>query len=52
MAASSALARWRKRWLPSPALEDWRFTDVSAEAAGTEVVSMAGTANFAVDDAA
>lgn len=28
-----------------------RFTDVSSEAAGAEVVNMAGTANFAVDDA-
>ena len=28
-----------------------RFTDISAEAAGAEVVNMAGTANFSVDGA-
>ncbi|TKW77361.1 MAG: hypothetical protein DI543_16120 [Bradyrhizobium icense] len=28
-----------------------RFTDVSAEAAGADVVNMAGTANFTVDGA-
>lgn len=38
--------------LPGWKTQSVRFTDVSAEAAGTEVVSMAGTANFAVDDAA
>lgn len=38
--------------LPRWKTQSVRFTDVSAEAAGTEVVNMAGTANFAVDDAA
>ncbi len=38
--------------LPGWKTQSVRFTDVSAEVAGTEVVSMAGTANFAVDDAA
>lgn len=37
--------------LPGWKTQSVRFTDVSAEAAGTEVVNMAGTANFAVDDA-
>jgi ketosteroid isomerase-like protein len=39
----AGLPRWN-----SPSV---RFTDVSTEAAGTDVVNMAGTANFALDDA-
>lgn len=38
--------------LPRWKTQSVRFTDVSAEAAGTEVVNMAGTASFVVDDAA
>ena len=38
--------------LPGWKTQSVRFAEVSVEAAGTEVVNMAGTANFAVDDAA
>ena len=37
--------------LPRWKAQSVRFTDVSTEAAGTEVVNTAGTANFAFDDA-
>ncbi|MGQ0684997.1 nuclear transport factor 2 family protein [Bradyrhizobium sp.] len=37
--------------LPGWRSQSVRFSDVSAEAAGAEVVNMAGTANFVVDDA-
>jgi ketosteroid isomerase-like protein len=40
----AGLPRWKSQSV--------RFSDVSAEAAGTEVVNMAGTADFTVDDAA
>lgn len=38
--------------LPRWKAQSVRFTDVSAEAAGTEVVNMAGTANFTFDERA
>lgn len=40
----AGLPRWRSQSV--------RFSDVSAEAAGAELVNMAGTADFTVDDAA
>jgi len=38
--------------LPGWKTQSVRFSDVSAEAAGTELVNMAATADFTVDDAA
>ena len=38
--------------LPRWNAQSVRFTDISTAAAGADVVNMAGTANFAVDDAA